>query len=285
MKEQRSTNGSFEFLNYRTSEQTLADATIRGPSVKHNAFWSYCGPLLKQEEDIPPSMKEWSTAVLSKSILPQLMPLLAYANEVLTEHGLDHYWLTVRATKATAEFNKPRWHTDDMFFKDTARKGGDEALRKGSTVKNKNLALQTNWKLCATLLGPSTLFIPDEHQVEARKIQRAAKRDLAMEHDCTSIRCVGCASVADAVRERLAGVFESLGTRQAEKGACAVFRIGQDDGAVHSEPRMSDGDRVFVNIVPGREDELRNFLAKWGMEFPRSWWIAPGVLRQLNNSG
>lgn len=69
------------------------------------------------------------------------------------------------------------------------------------------------------------------------------------------------------------------------KKVVAFFRIGQKNGAVHSEPCMSGGDRIFVNVVPGKEDELKNLISKWGMNtFPRSWWISPSVPRSQEAS-
>ncbi|KAI1506760.1 hypothetical protein F5X99DRAFT_415386 [Biscogniauxia marginata] len=269
----------FEFLDYKSSSSSSSAAAAAEGSldktdiaVKHDAFWSYCGPLLSGSADLPENLHEWAAAALSSSLLPLLLPFLAFANEFVRSRGLGHYWLTIRATKATREFDKPRWHTDELFF---SGGGGFRMMPRETTREKQQLDLQTDWKLCATILGPSTLFIPAEHQAAARKTQRSTRRALATDHSCTSIRCVGCASAADAVRERLAAALAPLGRVQAAPGECSFFRIGQDWGAVHSEPCMREGDRIFVNVVPGRRDELGNLMAKWGMSFPRSWWIAP----------
>jgi hypothetical protein len=277
MKQRASAHPGFEFLDYRSQLKSLP---AREPDadfgITHNAFWSYCGPLIAKSEHLPPDFHEWTSAALSSSLIPRLMPFLDFVNQALREHGLDHYWLTIRATKATSEFDQPRWHTDDMFF--SARGGGLRAIPREDDG-DRTLDLQTDWKLCTTLLGPSTRFIPPKHQAEARKIQRSAKKALATDHECASIRCIACAATSDAVRERLAAELEPMGTMQTKAGECALFRIGQEKGAVHSEPCMSSGDRIFVNVVPGKEDELSNLMTKWGMIFPRSWWIAPNVSR------
>ncbi|KAI1157607.1 hypothetical protein F5B18DRAFT_153962 [Nemania serpens] len=276
MKAERvSTSSSFEFLDYQ-SEAKTSYATHHDLRVTNNAFWSYCGPLLADVEDLPPNFHEWALAGLSGSIVPRLMPFLEFVNEVLTEHELDHYWLTIRATKATSEFDKPRWHTDDMFF--NARGGGLRTIPREDEGAGA-LDLQTDWKLCTTLLGPSTMFIPLGHQAEARRTQRSARKALATVHECTSIRCIACAATSDAVREKLTWDLKHLDAVQSTLGECAFFHIGQEKGAVHSEPPMSGGDRIFVNVVPGKKDELGNLMTKWGMSFPRSWWIAPNVPR------
>ncbi|GAW13110.1 hypothetical protein ANO14919_024880 [Xylariales sp. No.14919] len=274
MKEERvSASSSFEFLEYRPQAKSPSE-TDPSLHVLHNAFWSYCGPQLTEGQDLPPNFHEWTHAALSGPLLPRLMPFLGFVNKVLREHGLDHYWLTIRATKATSEFDKPRWHTDDLFF--SARGGGLRAVPQEDD-SGRTMDLQTDWKLCTTLLGPSTMFIPAERQAEARKTQRSTRKALVTEHDCTSIRCIACAATSDAVRAQLSSKLKSMGATQAASGECAFFRIGQEKGAVHSEPCMSGGDRIFVNVVPGKEDELKSLSTKWGMSFPRSWWIAPNV--------
>ncbi|KAI0517241.1 hypothetical protein F5B22DRAFT_114871 [Xylaria bambusicola] len=282
MKEERvPINSCFEFLEYRSQKNT-SPSTDCDLQVTHNAFWSYCGPILKESTDLPPNFQEWTRAALSGSLLPRLMPFLRFVNEVLRDHKLDHYWLTIRATKATSEFDQPRWHTDDMFF--SARGGGLRAVPREDDGK-KTLDLQTDWKLCTTLLGPSTMFIPAEHQAKARKTQRSTRKALATDHDCASIRCIACAATSDAVREQLSIDLRNMGVMQAASGECAFFRIGQENGAVHSEPCMNGGDRIFVNVVPGKKDELKNLTSKWGMNsFPRSWWISPSVPRSQEAS-
>ncbi|KAI0843612.1 hypothetical protein F5Y06DRAFT_7540 [Hypoxylon sp. FL0890] len=279
MKHKLAASTSFEFLKYTPSEPAPESASL---SVKTDAFWSYCGPLLCTADAIPSSLHDWTHTCLSTSLLPLLLPFLTFINDFLQSNGLDHYWLTIRATKATTEYDKPRWHTDDLFFSrggSGLREPPSPQKAKSNPNSNPDLDLRTDWKLCTTLLGPGTMFIPAEHQVSARETSRSTKRALTTEHTCTYLRCVGCAATADAVREELAVKFAPLGLVQAAPGECSFFRIGEESGAVHSEPCMSRGDRIFVNVVPGREDELAGLVAKWGMSFPRSWWIAPNVLR------
>ncbi|KAI1457916.1 hypothetical protein F4805DRAFT_457360 [Annulohypoxylon moriforme] len=303
LKDSLPASSSFEFLTYDPSAPLQPSPDL---SVKKDAFWSYCGPLLTSEDDLPSSLNDWTQAVLSGSLLPLLLPFLAFVNEFLEAEGLDHYWLTIRATKATSEFDRPRWHTDDLFFSRGGSGLREPALstlpsKPASTLSKKiktktksqnsttltappsperQLDLQTSWKLCATLLGPSTLFIPSSHQAQARHTSQSTKLALATPHPCTSLRCAACAATSDSVRSSLVSSLSPLGLVQATAGQVAVFRIGSEEGAVHSEPVLSGGDRVFVNVVPGRKAELAGLVRKWGMSFPRSWWIAPGVGRE-----
>ncbi|KAI1780750.1 hypothetical protein F4818DRAFT_451094 [Hypoxylon cercidicola] len=271
MKDKSATSKSFEFLEYSPSGS--AAESSHDLSVKKDSFWSYCGPVLPDAAAIPSSLDDWAGAVLSSPLLPLLLPFLTFANDFIARHGLGHYWLTVRATKATAEFDRPRWHTDDLFFSRARDPAPSPQSMEAGGAQSPDL--QTDWKLCATLLGPATMFVPAAHQAAARTSSRAAKRALAADHACTSIRCAGCAAAADAVRERLCRELAPLGHVRARPGQCAFFRVGEARGAVHSEPGMGGGDRVFVNVVPGTGDELAGLVARWGMGFPRSWWVAP----------
>lgn len=287
-------------------------------TLNTSSSWTYCGPLLTLEScNLPSSFNTWAEATISGSILPSLFSFLAYVHEFLTKNNQSHYWLTIRASKGSDEFDTPRWHTDDLFFSplqppiNHARRESLfspitnllKSTRTGPTTNQKLLnpilpsKLQTkhhdhqpptpptaqipstsptptNWKLTTTLLGPGTLFIPPATNRLARATQQAAKtaaRAADPDHTCVSVRCVGCAMAAESVRARLAVELGGHGIVQASAGECVFFRVGEE-GAVHSEPR-SHGDRVFVNVVPGHEADLRALMAKWGMEYPRAWCV------------
>ena len=226
---------------------------------------------------------------------------LSFINSFLLASGLKHYLLTIRTIKPNHEFDKRRWHTDELFFgelnedgraKFPGRRSGfnvpmsDESDYSDSSTDQESPASQTNWKICTALLGPQTLFIPLAHQNLAREVQLQAQRDSSTPHSCVSIRCVGCAAAADSVRENLGEKLREIAPATAGDGECSFFRLGREIGAVHSEPCMSgegiERGRVFVNVVPGREEELKGMMWKWGMdveEFPRAWWIGSGVVR------
>lgn len=288
----------FEFLSYDPQPEESHSSAAAPVSVRRDAYWSYCGPVLPAADDgLPANFHEWAATALSGSFAPLFVPFLAFANAFLARHGLHHYWLTIRATTPTGEYDKTRWHTDDMFFSSSGASTSTSSTSRSTSTGKRSLSsarlfrrpskrkldLCTDWKICATLLGQPTMFVPLEHQDQARKRQRFAKKTHSKEHDCNSIRCVGCASAADAVRDDLATNLVGLGAVQATAGQCVVFRIGADKGAMHSEPKMSEGGRIFVNIIPGSEEELSRLATKWGMEFPRSWWISSRAMLLSNN--
>src|SRR5690606_12507654 len=150
-----------------------------------------------------------------------LAEFLAVAHDFLQGQGLSHYCLTIRATHPTTDYDKPRWHTDNIFFEQGQGQGvvTPEATgwmniltRRQSMVEGNGV---TDWKLCTTLTGPSTLFIPEQHQTKAQQIQRETKQACSTDHVCTSIRCIGCATSAESVRDQLAVQFATLGYAQA----------------------------------------------------------------------
>ncbi|KAJ5794643.1 hypothetical protein N7457_001242 [Penicillium paradoxum] len=293
-------------------------------TVNNSSSWTYCGPLLTLEAcNLPSSFNTWAQATISGSILPSLFAFLAYAHNFLTQNNQSHYWLTIRASKGSDEFDTPRWHTDDLFFSPRQpakhpyrvsllspltsilkphRTGPSETkphpvskshaqkheCRPQTTVQIQSTSPHpTNWKLTTTLLGPGTLFIPQKTNRLARATQHAAKaaaRATNPGHICLSVRCVGCAMAAESVRAKLAVELGGYGTVQAGPGECVFFRVGEDEGAVHSEPQ-SHGDRIFVNLVPGHEADLRALMAKWGMEYPRAWCVGlPLMLGEAEES-
>lgn len=324
----------FTFLPYSDrSSQTLADDG--GISVKHSSSWSYCGPLLSlhapidtsassalpsasysifsssafvpsEADSLPPTYHAWASTILAtghKSAASRLRALLLHADQLAARNGLAHYWITVRATRMSHEFDAPRWHTDGDFFRD--RRGGFTAeentqddnandpkapadvpprrfrswkallpLRRPPLPTPKaSRQPRTDWKLCAALLGPQTLFLPAPLQSRGRAVEAAAKRSLQRAHACTTVSCAACGVAAAEVRERLNTEFVGVEPVSAGQGRCAVFRTGE---AVHSEPPMGEGDRVFVNVVPGTEEGLRGLMESWGMGFPWCWAMPTG---------
>jgi hypothetical protein len=192
-------------------------------------------------------------------------PLLSFLQTFLTSTGVECYCLSIRATHATHDYDEPRWHVDEDFF--MSWREGDRKMKKEEVNKK--------WKLCTTLLGPRTLFVSSREHASALKILRQSKKEEKEKHVhvCTSIRCLGCATYSTKLRHILAEKLAGCKTIAPEVNEVAVFRVGDDEGAVHSEPKC-DGDRVFVNVVPGTEEELKKLMQAWGMsEWPREWSV------------
>ncbi|KAF3038960.1 hypothetical protein E8E12_000849 [Didymella heteroderae] len=278
-------HGAYAFIPYQASSLPSTSPASDAPSfkIKHTSTWTYCGPLLSPSQ-LPSSLHTWSTAATSSpsALLRRLIPLLTFLHSFLISAGVHHYWLTLRATTPTHEYDTPRWHVDDDFFAafPSAAPGDSKAngQDKGSKTTGKKYSDgHGGWKLCTTLLGPSTLFLPICLNATALSTLRAVKQVEAEKrsHVCTSIRCGGCFDTGLAVRCTLSSLFAFSEAVQAEDGEIAFFRTGEAQGAVHSEPRC-DVDRVFVNVVPGTEEDLRTLMGQFGMGFPRAWSLGVG---------
>ncbi|AEO59762.1 hypothetical protein MYCTH_2308282 [Thermothelomyces thermophilus ATCC 42464] len=268
-------------------------APINPPPIvlTRSTTWTYCGPLLtlgndddnnnnnknnKNNDDataaaaaataaakLPPTFAAWSAHTLapgSAPLLPRLVPFLRATHVFLRRHGVHHYWLTLRASKPTHDFDTARWHTDDDFFEPP--RGASSTSDDSSSSGSSSSSTRIRWKLCGTLQGPGTLFAAEA----------------ARPHACAVVRCAACGRRGEAVREEArAGLAGARVAQTASGGAeIAFFRLGEEEGAVHSEPPI-DRDRVFVNVVPGTEADLRALMARWGMEFPRSWTLGVPV--------
>lgn len=279
--------GTYAFIPYITSPTAtnmpcLAIAPSPNPppfKIKHTSTYTYCGPLLSPHT-LPPSLHPWltQTTTTPSALLSRLIPLLTFLHTFLENAGVQHYWLTLRATTPTQEYNTPRWHVDDDFFANAPTSSPNDARSQRSAKKR--TARHTGWKLCTTLLGPATLFLRPSSNRTALLTLRAAKEKESAQHShiCSSIRCAACFATSAAVRLALADAFAGEATVQAADGEVAFFRIGCEEGAMHSEP-VCGVDRVFVNVVPGTEGELRALMGRYGMGFPRAWSLGvPGGL-------
>ncbi|KAH7135012.1 hypothetical protein B0J11DRAFT_595904 [Dendryphion nanum] len=253
-------------------------------SVHQTATWSYIGPLLTNDSSsLPPTFHTWSSNALNGSILPRLLPFLDFLHQLLKSAGVECYWLTIRATKPTSEFNMPRWHVDDNFFSTSfslnTRRGQNQAQSQSQTQTRTSgygdeslPAERKYWKLATTLLGPSTLFLPTYLNPSALTTLSTTKAHHSAllssssptgSHTCTSLRCDACFSTSQDIRSSLATLLESHPT----------VSPSEKEGAVHSEPQCGV-DRVFVNVVPGVEKEMRELMGRWGMkEWPRAWCL------------
>ncbi|KAF3914759.1 hypothetical protein ABW20_dc0100373 [Dactylellina cionopaga] len=293
----------FKLIPYENSSSNPNLQTSPNPdiTVLRTSSWTYCGPLLSlnpplttpesddneqartsssSDGNFPPSYHTWHQATIEgNNLITLLKPFLEFAHEFIKSAGLEHYWLTIRATLPTDDFNTPRWHTDDDFFDSSGGGMRSGAAATTTTIKTgiskKSKSHRTQWKLASTLLGPGTLFATDGSK--ARAVQNAVKiqvRNDSLEHTCASVICLGCANMAETVRQKLAERLKSANVVQSRNGECCFFKVGAGEGAVHSEPPMGGGQRVFVNVVPGKEEELREVMVRWGMEeFPRAWCL------------
>jgi hypothetical protein len=246
-------------------------------TIQTASTWTHIGPPL-DISSLPSSFDTWQRGTfLSGDILKLLIPFLNFLHDFLEQSHMTHYCLTIRAQKATTEFDIPRWHVDRRFFDADFPQEKFLGERENEKRRPDNRQNPSSLKLATALVGPGTLFLKDGKR--GRQLQKEIEKKLKLEqtkmghyavgegHVCSSFRCLGCADMAQNVRFRLAEEIKKrkMETVSTEMGQAAVFRVDgynicDGEPAMHSEPVMSEGDRVFVHVVPGREGELRRLV-------------------------
>ncbi|KAK0712837.1 hypothetical protein B0T26DRAFT_753021 [Lasiosphaeria miniovina] len=165
-------------------------------------------------------------------------------------------WLTVRMSKPTDDFIVPLWHRDGCMFTCTCT---------CTCTAGPSAAAVPHAKYAVSLLGPGTRVMAPSPQVnKAITASDAAVRvaaEAAMQKEVVAGRAwawllpeVDEDRIRADLARQLAGCGEQVGF---EPGQVIRFTWGQDDSPVHSEPDLSGGDRVFVSVLFGTEDELR----------------------------
>lgn len=133
-------------------------------------------------------------------------------------------WLCVRAFRPTEEYVQPRWHRDGHMFQCTCK--ADPPV--------------PHSKYAVSLLGPSTRVLAPSvciDRVMSIKRYEENRAELA---------------------EKLAG-YDALDLKL---GQIIRFSWGEEDSPVHSEPDFSDQDRVFVSVLFGSKEEIKDMCEK-----------------------
>lgn len=215
--------------------------------------YTYFGPLLPLSP-LPEDLQTWSTKTIAGDFLSAIKTFLEYVHSYLSQHFPEYryYWFEIRATKGSHDFVLPRWHSDGRFF--THNRDGCE------------------WKFATCLLGPGTLFL--KNGVEAREIERAEEQQMhdeldGLDFEDNSARENESCKKQQEIREVLAKRFDGWERIQPKLRDVVRFRVGEGDAGMHSEPD-SRGDRIFVSVLPGMEEELKDLAERWGMPWSRA---------------
>jgi len=165
-------------------------------------------------------------------------------------------WLCVRLTTPTDAWVTPRWHRDGRMFQCACAPVSPHA------------------KYAVALRGPPTRLVWPSEAVDAAVRGVEACRGDGGEEEEEEEREVYARE--DREREQLAAALEGMPLVEVRPGQVVRFTWGADDAPVHSEPDCSAEDRVFVSVMFGSEEELRDMCrirdATYGVE---SVWISP----------
>lgn len=139
--------------------------------------------------------------------------IIELIKRILLTMEQESAWVVIRASQPNSLYKIPRWHTDGYYF---------------SPFKGEQ------YKVVATLLGPSTLFhnLPPENR--------------------ESFNALGN------VRQKTAVALKDVVPESASSGQGTVFIAGsKESAAVHSEPNISVP-RLFIAIAPGSESQVKD---------------------------
>lgn len=97
-------------------------------------------------------------------------------------------------------------------------------------------------KYAITLLGPATRLLLPGKSLNNQLVAASLKMR----------------SLYDVDRKKLADSFAGCEEVAVQTGQVIRFSWGQEDSPIHSEPDWSASDRVFVSVLFGAEEELRD---------------------------
>ena len=152
--------------------------------------------------------------------------IVRLVNEILQASGEETAWVAVRAFTPTSEYDVPRWHTDGYYFEPYSG---------------------APYKFALTLKGPPTLFyrLPNNKREEF----------YTLECKWTEQNDYNRQALADTLGQPK----EIISIAQPYQGA--VFIVGSNNAAVHSEPPIKE-ERLFISILPGSKMQIKEWESK-----------------------
>jgi hypothetical protein len=221
-------------------------------SVKSENSWSYMGHALNLD-GFPTSLLAYTEASISGDLLGPLRLFLAHIHEKFldTSEGCNSYWITIRATTESDEWDIPRWHMDGNYFQ--ANENG--AIKLATVFTGHGTIFQEDGDAARTIYG--------NHQNHLQTLFKSRKAENVMENEDDHWY-----NLEDELRPQLGEALAHLPIASPGPGEYAVFRVGSPppNAAVHSEPPTHE-DRIFISVLPGTEAQVRELAQRWGDEF------------------
>ncbi|ORY67107.1 uncharacterized protein BCR38DRAFT_426105 [Pseudomassariella vexata] len=147
-------------------------------------------------------------------------------------------WLCIRMGPPTDEWKVPRWHRDGRMFECSCSSTPEGVRRPHSKYAMVIIGTATR------VLAPSS-YVDDVLQSVKRSNEDRGRSEIAE-------KIAGCEEVA------------------MERGQIIRFSWGQKDSPVHSEPDSTGEHRVFVSVLYGSEDEIRDMCKLRRVQYVRS---------------
>jgi hypothetical protein len=165
--------------------------------------------------------------------------ILKLLKKVLDGYQTEYFWMDIRVSSPSNDFDSPRWHQDGPYFDRTI----------------------ITSKFVTTLKGPGTLLIKSTKKVSNiyntirdtiyKEIRKTNNQDeqIKIHHKYRPI-------YADKLKN------EKIIQVKNNQGVIFYANSGGIDGAIHSEPKVDDN-RIFISILPGTKENIESLKKKW----------------------
>jgi hypothetical protein len=93
-------------IDYDHQQHLPSSTTDEDITLNATSSWTYCGPLLPlNAKNLPSSFHTWAQATVNGSIVDPLFSFLEFVHEFLAANNISTYWLTIRASQGSDEFD------------------------------------------------------------------------------------------------------------------------------------------------------------------------------------
>ncbi|MFZ2804153.1 MAG: hypothetical protein WA001_02940 [Patescibacteria group bacterium] len=148
-------------------------------------------------------------------------------------------WTMVRVSLPNADFDIPRWHQDGNYVKPA---GGIVA-----------------YKLVFTVKGARSRFAEIAEAEKYKELEGEASKNYT-DYRFHNGNQKEYEKKGREIREKLLPTVTE--TKPIDENQAVIYRVGDDEAKVHSEPPM-DAPRIFMSVVTGSPEEIQEFKKRW----------------------
>lgn len=201
---------------------TLSQTTIKSLKINSTEEYNNYGDLKKLGSEakafIKSLHKENKTTAEAASQI-----IVRIVNDIVQASGQETAWVAIRSFIPMSEYDVPRWHTDGYYYEP----------RTGNP-----------YKFALALKGAPTLFyrLPVSERDAFTTVQRKGTEENGYNRQ--------------ALADLLGRSPEALSIARPNQGA--IFIVGSDNAAVHSEPPIHE-ERLFISILPGSKAQIKEW--------------------------
>jgi len=146
----------------------------------------------------------------------------------------DYYWIAIRIVDFSHDFDIPRWHIDGKYFQDKLNQS-----KFVTVVKGPGTLLKDNTPEIKKVFNP----INNKFRDEIISVPYGSDQDK-------------WTKVNNKYREIFDNELKPFETKQLTNDEGLIFFAGDENSAIHSEPKM-DRQRMFISILPGSKEDIQ----------------------------